>query len=832
MVLRGDLRSLNLASVFQELAQNSQTGTLALKVGDRRRYLWFEKGLLRLVGLGASHGPSIPNGLLATGKLKADQLGKPDKRQGEHGLLKSLLQKGAVTEDDIKAALSEQMTELVCDAFLWTDAEFEFSEGDPDEASYDTRQLDWDLKLPVDGVIMEALRRSDEWTEIRKVVLSSEEIFQPLSPPTAGAMDAVALRVFAHVDGERRLGDIQTVTHLGQFAVFKSAATLLRAGAIQALPVAEAANRARVHAKERRWSHVLGLAHYALQHERHSPELRQLSAQALEGLDKPEEAAAEYRLLLAELTEQKRLEEAVEACRRIVRLTPRDTFTQERLFQLLLDLGRADEALVHGEGLAASLKRAGLPDRARAVYERLVARFSDKDEIVEELAEIARQMGDKDEAIALYRKLHARAVAKGDEGLIVQRSRTLLRLDPTLEDVAKQRLEIETGIYRRKRTRARRVRWILAGAAAGAIVLAAFAHDMKARSSLSEARSKTLPMVEQRDYAGVLKLYNRVADRAAWSFVATDARTERDEHERRYAGAEFPRVEKLDQEERIPEAVAGLDALLELARLEDVRGKATELRRQFLEHRTKVEHAFLDRAAKAARGVREGNPAALDDLKGLAHPLALPALRMLAEDSLPAVKVAAIRTLGELGSNPALLAIVESMSLEAPGSEAWKEAEAQLKLRTKADPGPRPHDWEALLLGRGHRTIQAVVSAPAPVAGLEDRVAVEWRLLNVGREAVEVVLPADFAPVFTVKDSNGTVLKGSPLAAKSPARSLKLGPGEFVGGSLPLKSVAEGAGLPGKYLVRWTGKLGWPGGESSETSSLPVTVEILPRQGS
>ena len=44
MVLRGDLRSLNLASVFQELAQNSQTGTLALKVGELRRYLWFEKG--------------------------------------------------------------------------------------------------------------------------------------------------------------------------------------------------------------------------------------------------------------------------------------------------------------------------------------------------------------------------------------------------------------------------------------------------------------------------------------------------------------------------------------------------------------------------------------------------------------------------------------------------------------------------------------------------------------------------------------------------------------------------------------------------------------------
>ena len=65
MALRGDLKSLNLGNVLQDLAYNSQTGTLRLHVGERRRFFWFEKGVLRLVGLGMGQGPSIAAGLRA-----------------------------------------------------------------------------------------------------------------------------------------------------------------------------------------------------------------------------------------------------------------------------------------------------------------------------------------------------------------------------------------------------------------------------------------------------------------------------------------------------------------------------------------------------------------------------------------------------------------------------------------------------------------------------------------------------------------------------------------------------------------------------------------------
>lgn len=819
MVLRGDLRSLNLANVLQDLAQNGQSGALTLKQGDRRRHLWFEKGHLRLVGLGGGHGPSIANGLLAAGKLPAARMAAPDKRGGEHQLVRDLLKRGAVTEADVKAALAEQTTELVCDAFLWTDAEFEFVEGEADDEIFDVRQLDWDIRLPADPIIMEALRRSDEWGEIRKLVTTSEEIFRPVGPPPAGSVDAVTERVFAHFDGERRLRDILAATHLGQFAVFKATSTLLRGGAIQPLPIPEAQEKASAHAQAGRWDAAQRLIRYALEHEPHASALRTLAAQALEGLHRPDEAAAEYRQLLSELIEQKKETEAVAICRKIISLAPRDTFTQERLFQLLLDLGRAEEALVHGEALAASLKRAGLPDRARAVYERLVQRFAEKEDIIEELAEIARQMGDKDEAIALYRKLHARAVARNDEELIIQRSRTLLRLDPNLEDIARTRLEVETGIYRKKRARSRRLKWLGAGALIGGALLTLLIRDSGARERLSDARARSLPLIEQGDYVEVVRLYNDVSDRAAWSFVARDSLRERDHAERRMVERQFPLAEKLDGEGRIPEAIQAVDGAHSVARLGDTKRRAQELRQRFEEHQRRVEQGYRERAAAIAVAA-DASPEALQQFRELVHPLAVPALRWLAGEAKPPVRKAVLSTLAEIGNDAALLTVILLMGLDAPGGEIAAQAAELLRGKLKVDAGTSAADWEAVVLSRTPRPLQGLASA---VDGADP--AVEWRLVNVGSEPVEFSLPQEFGPEFRVTDATGQTLRARP-GARGEARTLRLRPGEFVGGRANVRELAEGSDLPGRYRVEWTARVSWRSAEPHTVTSLPVTAEV------
>ncbi len=75
MGIKGDVRSISLANVLQDLVTNEQTGTLAIRAKKDRHqlHLWFEKGALKLVGLGAGQGPSLLNGLLALEKIRADE---------------------------------------------------------------------------------------------------------------------------------------------------------------------------------------------------------------------------------------------------------------------------------------------------------------------------------------------------------------------------------------------------------------------------------------------------------------------------------------------------------------------------------------------------------------------------------------------------------------------------------------------------------------------------------------------------------------------------------------------------------------------------------------
>lgn len=821
MALRGDLKSINLGNVLQDLAFNSQTGTLRLHVGDRRRFLWFEKGLLRLVGLGDGQGPSILTGLLALGKVKSQDLPPTPKRTGEAPAVNKLIRQRAATNADVKAALEGQMSELVCDTFLWTDAEFEFVRGEASSADFDVRQLDWEPSLACDAIIMEALRRADEWTEIKKSVISAEEILVQLVEKLPDTADALAHRLFDLLDGERRLQDIMNETHMGQFAAFRAAAALLRGGWARPLDIKEALAKAEAHAAGGRYEPAMRLLRFAISREPHSPALRKLAGKCLEALSKHEEAAAEYRVLLAEESEHGRTADAIATCRKIISLAPKDSFTQERLFQLLLQSGTPEEVLAQGETLARSLKRAGMPDRARDVYEQLVAKFEDNERLLESLAEIAHHMGDKREAVVLYRKLFDAAVDRGEEDVIVSRARTLLRLDPSLDDVARKRIEIETGMYRKNLARRRKVRLLMFGLLALAVVVGLVAVDLSARSALRRVRAESVDLVRKNKLALAAGLYNKFLDQYRWTLVHSEAKEERNVLEDRLGEEVLPQAMKLDSEGQIPAALRTIDDVLKVARSEATVLKAKELREKVDGHRREVEEKNLGEARKIAKAAKDGDLGQLEKVKAMNHPLALPALRLLLADPLPAVRKAAVGALAEVGSDETILALVEALAMEWGNAEMRGEIESRLRRAAKADHGPRPQDWEAWLVRRREgREVQGVLAD----GGSGE---VEWRIVNWGPTDRKLDLP--FGPNFKAVTAAGKDLKISasfeaPAVRRGTKATLK--PGQFVGGRAALKDLVDLAGIDGPVRVSWSVRMKDANGEEWELTSLPVEVAI------
>ena len=95
---------------------------------------------------------------------------------------KILVMINAIAESDLLRLMKKKAEESIYDIFLWTEGDFEFVEGQmPDQKMVP-------LSLDVTGIIMEGMRRYDEWQLIRQRVPDSSvipEIMRPLDMDVA-----------------------------------------------------------------------------------------------------------------------------------------------------------------------------------------------------------------------------------------------------------------------------------------------------------------------------------------------------------------------------------------------------------------------------------------------------------------------------------------------------------------------------------------------------------------------------------------------------------------------------------------------------------------------
>ncbi len=819
MALKGDLKSINLANVLQDIASNELSGTLTLTAGDNRRLFWFEKGRLRLVGLGAGKGPAPLNGLLALGKVRAADI---NPKGGNLTLVRGMVKRGSIGKDDVRAALEQQMTEFVCDVFVWSEATFEFAEGEPDEDDFETSQLDHEIRMAADPIIIEALRRVDEWSEIRKSVVSAEQILIALRDRPVPDGDATVERVAAFFDGERRLRDIIDQTHLGTFVVLKAAAALLRAGAVRALTVKEALDRGRAAAQKKQHAQALRMARFALEREPANPDPRALAAESLEALGRADEAASEYRQLAAVQIEHGQRQEAVTTYRKIVALAPRDTFAQERLFALFVELARKAEALQQGEALAAAYKRAGLPDKAREMYAKLIQAFGDDDDLLESAGELARRLGDKKDALALYRRLFERALARGDNDAIVQHARTILRLDPAAEDVAKRRMEVETGVYRKRQVLRRRVRVIVGLSLFLLVLVGGGSYELRARTMLAQVRGEGSQLLQQKEFEKLLRRYNEFLGEFGWSLAVADAQRERNDHEESYIKHKLPKPEEVP-EEGLLEAIAAVQEVKGLLTQQALKDRADAARARLVQRTGEVGNKYIEEAARLGR---EGTPAALERIAQMTHPLALEAVRQAAANEKADVRRAAVKALVGHKSDDALETLVTRLAVE-PDAAVRTSVRKGLEERTGQTLGDDANRWmEWLRKELAQRAPQRVPPLLPTLTGGRAKieagqpVEVEWRLTATA--------PVDFSftPELSVTD-----VKSKAVPVRVPAgapRRVQLRPGEYVGARVDL--TALGLVEPGLYYVEWSAMVGWGGDGGVKVPALPLTLELTPRK--
>ncbi len=234
--LRGRLDHMGLGEVLQMLQHHGQSGVLLVRRDDRSVEICLRNGMLDLaIGRGQGREFLLGRYVLGEGLLETEDLEMLLKRRGgrEKLLGAQLVKLGYITQDDLTRVLVRQSSELIYEALRWPDGVFGFQRYATRPEAEAAR-----LELPVAAILMEGLRRVDEWRLIEEQIRSFDVIpvvrRDLLASVSVDDFDGNERTVLEAIDGARTIREIVTATRMSSFDVGKVLFQLVTSGLISA----------------------------------------------------------------------------------------------------------------------------------------------------------------------------------------------------------------------------------------------------------------------------------------------------------------------------------------------------------------------------------------------------------------------------------------------------------------------------------------------------------------------------------------------------------------------------------------------------------------------
>lgn len=297
MSLKGDLRTMPLPDILQWAAAGRKTGTLHVARRSIKKRIILREGH---VYSSWSNDPreSLGQFLVRLRLATEEQLFRALLAQEEKGrpVGSILVGDGVLSEEDLKRALRVKAEETMYDLFLWPAGEFEFHEGEF------PADIPITIETPVTPVILEGIRRVDEWQRIRAVIPTGETTFTRTSQPASAPNDDLEEDALALASAGKTLAEISLELRRSEF---ETAALLFELHARGLLAVERVAPDARGSDPIGATQELLTLAYRRLEERRYDSAINayeevlaidRLNQHAKKGLIAAQEARDRERL--------------------------------------------------------------------------------------------------------------------------------------------------------------------------------------------------------------------------------------------------------------------------------------------------------------------------------------------------------------------------------------------------------------------------------------------------------------------------------------------------------------------------------------------------------
>ncbi len=395
MGVSGDLATIDLADLLQNIEAHARTGTLILHLEEGDARLFF--GVGKVAAMTRANRPSFAESLVLGGQLTRRRLDAAEKKakSGKRCVAELLVGARVFTFETLHELAEHRLHEDVADLIADARGAFQFDEGKEPGPHFDADEVSLKLALPVAPLVLEATRRIDHWAEIRKFVPSDAMHFRVRegARPPAGVEDQeLASAMLTALDGSRSAFEVVAMFPDRRFLAYKLLGDLVRdriARPVTGDDLLALATTVRSDDATR----ARQIVRRGLDGEPHHQALLELDAALAEELEDTAGAASAWKLLAHLHTEAGRTEAAAAALEQAKRLTPNDASLWERTLQLALAQGRRADAVREGMRLVELYRAPGLHTRAKAVLERLLVVDADAPDLHIEFARTAVDCG-------------------------------------------------------------------------------------------------------------------------------------------------------------------------------------------------------------------------------------------------------------------------------------------------------------------------------------------------------------------------------------------------------------------------------------------------------
>jgi tetratricopeptide (TPR) repeat protein len=228
MAIKGSLKEASLADVCQLLALGLKTGCLSIADKSRFGQIYFDRGRINYARV-VNRRDRIGDLLVRDGLLSQEQLtsalelqaAEPDKKLGQ-----ILTSRGFMTEQDLTLYIRLQIEEAIYHLFTWSRGNFFFEADEKPDA-------DITVSINPDGLLLEAARRVDEWSQIEKKIPSLDLVFEvehDRLDHTDVPLTNEQRKIAAMFDGTRSVQEVADETNIDEFDVGRTLYGLIQAG--------------------------------------------------------------------------------------------------------------------------------------------------------------------------------------------------------------------------------------------------------------------------------------------------------------------------------------------------------------------------------------------------------------------------------------------------------------------------------------------------------------------------------------------------------------------------------------------------------------------------